>query len=67
MDWLCAEWQKNYSQAQGKKRWRDVAKGHPQRGILLTLKCCLVAQSSRDLMEMDVILCSYALSSAENS
>jgi len=45
----------------------SVAKGHPQRGILLTPKCCLVAQSSRDLMEMDVILCSYALSSAENS
>jgi len=45
----------------------SVAKGHPQRGILLRLKCCLVAQSLRDLMERDVILCSYALSSAENS
>jgi len=44
MEWLCAEWQRNYSQAhRGETLEGSVAKGHPQSGILLTLKCCLVA------------------------
>jgi hypothetical protein len=43
MDWLCAEWQKNYSQAHREETLeRSVAQGHPQKGILLPLLCCLV-------------------------
>jgi hypothetical protein len=43
LDWLCAEWQKNYSQAHKEKTLEgSVAQGHPQRDILLPLLCCLV-------------------------
>jgi len=43
MEWLCAEWQKNYSQAhRGEMLEGCVAKGHRWRGILLPLLCCLV-------------------------
>jgi len=43
MDWLYAEWQKNYSQAhRGETLEGSVAKSHPQRDILLPLLCCLV-------------------------
>jgi hypothetical protein len=43
MDWLCAEWQKNYNQAHTEEILeRYVAQGHPQKGILLPLLCCLV-------------------------
>jgi len=45
MNWLCAEWQRNYSQAhRGETLEVSVAKGHPQRGILLPLLCCLVVE-----------------------
>jgi hypothetical protein len=43
MDWLCAEWQKNYNQAHREETLEgSVALGHPQRDILLPLLCCLV-------------------------
>jgi hypothetical protein len=35
----------------GEKRWRDVAKGHPQNGILLPLRCCLVADKVIERLE----------------
>jgi hypothetical protein len=47
MDWLCAEWQKNYNQAHREETLEgSVAQGHPWSGILSPLLCCLAADKA---------------------
>jgi len=67
--WALLSGRKIRAKLTGEKCWRGLWPSAIHRGALYYPYCVawLQTKSSRDLIGMDVILCSYALSSAEHS